>query len=302
MPEQWTDKFSFNTGAVFSASRSYFVLTDDALAQDQMEHAFFLHWDSGNWGSADVLWSSPSVTVVDQPKRQIVAIGEWGEVKVFGSGELFEEEVVDGESRPKERGTLRCVRTIGGVAYAVGMDRQVYRRDGEKKWTCIDATMRPKQEDGKVAGFEGIDGFDGQDIYTVGWRGVIWHFDGSTWKQEDSPTNIILTNVCCAGDGNVYACGRRGLLLRGRSGHGWEAIDHTETNQDFWGLAWYKGQLYVASNKRIYTLSDEALDPVDMGEDFAESCRHLRTGDGILVSIGAKDIMSFDGTTWTRID
>ena len=55
---------------------------------------------------------------------------------------------------------------------------------------------------------------------------------------KDSPTNLVLTAVCCAGDGNVYATGRRGLLLKGRK-NTWEVVKHDSTKLDLWGMAWY---------------------------------------------------------------
>ena len=39
-----------------------------------------------------------------------------------------------------------------------------------------------------------------------------------------------------------------------------------------------------------------------MGEDQAKACHRLTTGDGVMWSIGAKDLMCFDSTAWTRID
>src|SRR5438094_183460 len=121
MGGHWTDKFSFSTGAVFSKKRGYLVMTDDKLARDQVAHAFFVHWDNGKWGAVDAKWSSPSVTVVEHPKKQMVAIGELGQAKVAGGGDVHDEIIVDGEIKSEDRGTLRCVRSIEGKAYAAGM-------------------------------------------------------------------------------------------------------------------------------------------------------------------------------------
>jgi hypothetical protein len=182
------------------------------------------------------------------------------------------------------------------------MHRQAYRRDGAKKWTCIDESMRPPSGKGEVAGFEAVGGFSEKEIYAAGWDGMIWLYDGKKWKELDSPTNVILTNLCCAEDGNVYICGRKGMLLRGRKNK-WEIVKHESGEMDLWGLEWYSGKLYLASMRHVFILAkDDSLEKVRMGGDPAETAYHLSAADGIMWSIGAKDAMSFDGKTWTRID
>jgi hypothetical protein len=196
---------------------------------------------------------------------------------------------------------MRVVRAIEGRAYAAGMDRQVYRRDGKDQWSCIDQTMRPPKESDEVVGFEGIDGFAANDIYAAGWHGEIWHFDGKRWRSCDSPTNFPLTNLICGGDGQVYACGRLGLLLRGRDSD-WEVIEHDSTEEDLWGLAWYKDRLWVASMSQLYTLKKDKLIPVKFKERQPQTCYHLSTADVVLWSIGPKSVFAYNGKDWTQID
>ncbi|HEX5244275.1 MAG TPA: hypothetical protein VFW23_13515, partial [Tepidisphaeraceae bacterium] len=116
-----------------------------------------------------------------------------------------------------------------------------------------------------------------------------------------TPTNLILTRVVCGGDGNVYACGQVGTLIRGRKAK-WELIQHGATENDFWGLAWFGGSLYVATSKALYRLEGNALTRVPIGPDIPGSYYHLKSAYGELWSIGPKDVMLFDGKNWTRID
>ncbi len=301
MARFWTQDFSFNTGAARRRDLGYLILTDDELTEKGAAFSVLVTWHNGQWYQIQNKWGCPSICVVRHPKEQAVAIGEMGQAYVTGQKDDHEETVSDGKEKPENRGTLRCVRSIEGKAYAVGMDRQVYRRDDARRWTCIDQSMRPPQESEEVLGFEGIDGFSSKDIYAVGWEGEIWHYDGKTWEAIDSPTNTILTNVCCAGDGKVYACGRRGLLVRGR-GRDWEVVDHDTVKQDLWGLAWYRNALYLATTKSVYTLQGDDLKRVRMGDELARTCYHLSSADGVLWSVGAKDVLAFDGKTWKRID
>jgi len=295
--------FHVATGAVRRKDLAYMAIVNDKLAEQRKPNSFFMEWAAGTWGKAgDVKWSTVSMAVSRVPKEQMCAVGEHGEVKMYGSKDDHLEQIADGKISPKGRGTMRCVRAIEGRIYAAGMDRQVYRRDGENVWACLDESMRPPKDSEDVVGFESIDGFSAKDIYAVGWQGAIWRYDGKKWKQLDSPTNTILTGVCCAGDGNTYACGRRGLLLRGK-GNAWKLVEHEATKQDFWGVAWFGGKLYLSSLRQVFTLeAADELKPVDMEDDPAESAYHLSTADGTLWSIGQGDIMAFDGKAWSRIE
>jgi hypothetical protein len=230
----------------------------------------------------------------------MIAVGEHGDVAVLGSGERYEEKIFTKTDSPEKRGPIREVREIGGKAYAVGMDRQVYRRDGRSSWVCVDGNMRKAPATDVVFGFESIHGFSEQDMYAVGWQGEMWRYDGKAWKEIASPTNLLLTRVFCAPGGTVYACGQRGMLLRGSKSI-WEVVEHRSTQEDLWDLQWFEGKLYLSTTSLVYTLENDALVPVAMGDEVPEACYHLDAADGIMWSIGRKDIIQFDGKSWTRI-
>ena len=111
----------------------------------------------------------------------------------------------------------------------------------------------------------------------------------------------MLVDLCCGEDGHVYACGRNGVLVRGRADL-WETMELGGFSDDLWSLVWYKGKLYVATMDHVLTLAHGGLKPLSMGNDAARTCYDLVTGAGLMWSIGAKDVMSFDGKKWTRID
>ena len=296
----WADKFSFLRGRVASASVGFLALSDDSIDGREIPHSQLVFWQQGKWGNnGQVKFTVVAMSLCTHPLRQVVAIGPFGEVFLTGSSDSHEEHIQAGNDSPSRRGMLRSVRGIGGKAYAAGVQRQVYRRDGRDVWVAIDQDMRPQP--GHVVGFESIDGFAEDDIYAVGWGGEIWRFDGRSWHELVSPTNFILTDVCCAGDGNVYACGRVGMLVVGRNG-AWRVIEHESTSEDIWSLAWFKGYLYAATYRGLFRLEAERLVPVVMGADVPRTYFTLSAMQDLMWSIGAKDVMAFDGSSWIRID
>jgi hypothetical protein len=301
MPGVWTDAYSFVTGAVRHPGLSVLALVKDATNEKMIDHTFFFEWDRGEWvGSETALpWGVVRMTVCTDPIEQVLALGEDGQVWCCGSGDVHEEIIRTTNSDPRRRGPLRGIRAIAGRAYAVGMDRQAYRRDGASMWAAVDDGARPGS--GQVVGFEAVDGFAENEIYAVGWDGEIWVYNGAIWSEVNSPTNLVLSDVCCAGDGVVYACCRRGGLLRGR-GQYWEMPVSDSTIGDIWNLAWYKDELYFSTIRWVYRLNGDEAVPVDFGSESPTTCFHLSARDGVLWSIGAKDVLAFDGNTWSRID
>lgn len=299
----WTDLFSFAIGAVRSKDIGYLVLSNDEMSHKKIRYSGFVQWHAGEWADGGhTEWLTAGIAIAKQPLEQMIAVSEFGKVLLLGSGDRHEEEIGSSKNSPKDRGPLRGVRNIEGNIYVVGMDRQVYRRDGVNLWSSIDKGARPTVANDEVVGFESIDGFKERDMYAVGWEGEIWRYNGKIWTQIDSPTNFILVDVCCGGDSKVYACGRRGLLLRGKDDQ-WGIIEHESITDDIWSLAWFREKLYLSTMNAVYTLDkNDQLKKVNMGKDVPETCFNLSTADGVLWSIGAKDVMSFDGKKWMRID
>jgi len=303
MAGHWTTDYSFNTGAIRRRDFGYLAASADAHIKKRVARSVIMACSKGKFGPAELADRCVGVAVARHPIEQGVFVGEAGNVFAMGSNDQHAEVIGAGKSSPKIRGPLRCARAIEGKVYAAGMDRQVYVRQDRDEWIALDHGARRRKGDKAVIGFEGIDGFRADALYAVGWNGEIWRFGGKRWSRVGSPTDRVLTNVCCAGDGNVYACGRDGVLVRGRGGEDEDCrIIAPKTKEDLWGLAWYRDRLYVASLRAVYTLDGDALKVVDFGADVPATCHHLAAGDGKLWSIGPKDVMEFDGKKWCRID
>jgi hypothetical protein len=300
--KQYFQGFSITTGVVSYRDLGWLLATKDDLVADDIPHTRIYQLDRGSWGGWDLNWTAGSATICHLPERRFLALGDIGVVKVIGGGRETEEEIGSGDSSPRTRGPLREVRSIAaGKAYAVGTCRQAYRRDAPGVWTCIDQTAQAPVEDITDTSFESIDGFSETDIYTVGWEGEIWHYNGQQWNEIESPTNLSLYKVLCAGDGYVYACGQVGTLMQGR-GPEWKIIAQDNTHEDLWGLEWFNNRLYLSSTHLLYELDGDELQLVDFGsEPPPATCYHLSAADGIMWSIGAKDVMEFDGQVWSTV-
>lgn len=293
---------TFVHGVAARGGRGFFVLIDDEMSAERIRHSILADLSDGKFSVIENTgWHSAGLALLTDPHEQAVAVGEGGMAVVFSAdGSATEENIAPTDLGPRNRGPIRGVRAVDGRIYAVGMDRQVYVRVGASDWRPLQAGLSGTPR-GTTSGFESTDGYAQSELYAVGWDGEIWEFNGIGWVQRASPTNLVLTGVCCGEDGIVYACGRRGLLISGRHAT-WSVIDQSEITDDIWGLAWFAGRLFLSTFAGVYSMQDGLIELVDMGADQPETYYELTVSSGELWSIGAKDVMRFDGTTWSRVD
>ncbi|HYP84232.1 hypothetical protein [Variovorax sp.] len=294
MSKRVADEREFVRGAAYMGELVYVITKVKSLREQDIAHTSLVGVYKGAWGDAfNTTWDSTALAFARRAPEKAVLIGEDGEVATYGKGQRTDESI-----RPAPV-MIRNARTIEGDVYACGAKRQVYRRTGEHQWLDISA---PRAAQTEALGFEAIDGYGHDDIYAAGWAGEIWHYDGQAWRSCDSPTNVILTAVCCAGDGVVYAAGQGGVMVRGR-GDAWETIAwEDEVTIDMWDLCWFQDTLYVAGSTALFTLAQDRLVPVDMGGIGPVSCFSLSTAQGVLWSVGKANVVAFDGATWQRFD
>lgn len=294
------DDLNILTGVVRYHDLAYLLTTQQDLSSEKIPNTIYIEIDQSDLGSDILNWNACSIAVCKIPLEQAILLGETGYISVYGSKHEEHELSIFSSLKQPSRGPMREIRGIAkGYAYAVGTHRQAYKRINANQWICIDQTAQDNSIDMTEKSFESIDGFSEEDIYTVGWDGEIWHFDGNTWTQKDSPTNLALYKVKCAEDGFVYACGQVGTLLKGRDNQ-WEIIEQDITSEDFWGVEYFNQKAYFSTLTGIYEFHSNSLKKVNYGETLPPfSCYHLSAADGILWSIGARNVYEFDGQQWT---
>ena len=294
MSEPVSKSREFVRGAARFGDLVYVISQMKSLNEKGIDHVSLVGIDGGDWGDAfNTTWIATAIAVARAPAEKVVLIGEDGDVATYVGGKRENEAI---SPQPV---MIRHAREIGGDVYACGSKRQVFRRIGEKQWRDMSA---PRAAQTEAIGFEGIDGYADNEVYASGWAGEIWRYDGATWTACASPTNVILTALCCAGDGNVYTCGQGGVLVRGRNDVWAPVVWEDEVTLDLWDVCWFNDKLYVATMFALFTLDGNRLLPVDFGDMGPVTCYNLTTAEGVLWSIGKADVASFDGMTWTKYD
>jgi len=232
-------------------------------------------------------------------ESQIFVAGRLGFIGIIDKNRVI-EETIEG---PQSQGFIRDLRVIGHHLYATGMGRQVYRRLGPAEWGSFDHGLVNISTDYlDITGFNAIDGASEEDIYAVGFDGEIWRCVSGEWRQVASPTNLILERVRTLKPDLVYAAGQGGILLRGHD-EVWEVIHQTETDEDFWGLEWFRDRLYLSTDSGLFRLNDrDELESVDLGLGGPRTYSQLHANNGALWSFGPKHLSwTEDGGTWNDV-
>lgn len=285
------------TGVVRRADLGFLLAGDPAKEDAEEPHVAIFKWKAGQLARVDAKFNANTNCILEHPEYGVLRMSSSGAYSLETKAGVSQGNIFNNSSpqpRTKRYGDIRSVASVLGKAYAVGGTGWAFRLDNLATWKLIDRGL-PTTFD-----IESIDGFGDSDLYAAGYRGEVWHFDGRTWSKCDTPTNTNLNTVLCAADGVVYVAGRSGFLMRGRDDV-WEIIDHQVVADDIWDLAWFAGAVYASTLSAVYRLEADNLTVAPFGRDAPKSCYHLSIAPGVMWSIGARDVMAFDGTHWTRV-
>jgi hypothetical protein len=294
---------SFLSGCAPLADFMFFSKEADELVSEDQSNSSFFSYDEDEkedpFRKYDVStsWVAIAMTTIKPIStglREVIALapdGEYWELEPLSTNEFTGVIKVT-------RGAIRSLTVIDDIVYGCGMARTVLKRERRDNWIEFGP---PDSQSSAVIGFEDLSGFNGSDIYAVGWGGEIWHFNGKNWSQIDSPVSSILTAVCSAEDGFVYAVGHDGVMLKGRD-DSWTVVE-TGRKENLMDVQFYAGQVYVATNFDILKLTEHGLELDDgfPANDRPSTCLHLlKAADG-LFSMGTKDLWRKKTSDWQRI-
>lgn len=233
------------------------------------------------------------------PTEQFVGVDMSGSVYALGSGDRgVEDKLVRWYEGGPKRGGIDRLKTIDGYVYASGGARTVLRRDGKNNWHGF--TKDIPDNDEAAQGFEDIDGFNENDIYCVGGKGDVWHYDGRIWKQLAFPSNMYLWSVCCAGDGYVYIGAQEGNVFKGK-GDEWKRIHKAHMTLPIKDMVWHQGKVWCTSDYGLWEIENDKLTDSTAPAEVRACAGNLSVADGVMLIAGMFGAAFHDGKEWQML-
>jgi len=322
--EQELTRITISDGYVIDNNYLMLLEYPDAIDPHSIDYSILRYFDDAafgeeKWGYHDLDWHVVGLCVWrNSPfgRRAYVALSEQGhiEIEVAGGEQIIEEHIPDAglhEEWSRDYGYVDRVREIAGRLYVCGTNRQVYRRSDAGQWEHFDnGILVPEAKDlaelhsRRLKGLMDIAGLSEQSIYTAGYDGEVFYHDGTHWSQVESGVDEDLFKIKIVSEDDVYIIGANGTLLRGNHRDGFKNLSSVEDNQRFTGIEIFNGALFLASNLGMFTYDPVAQKilpyKTNLTPDLVD-CHVLEARDGIMWSIGFKDLARFDGAQWERI-
>lgn len=286
-----------NLSAV-SSDIFYLRATSRAHDEEGADMTLMLRFMNGNWANFEIDAPTVAHCAFESNGRHVFSLTPFGDVHVASPGGFSWEKIDPNEaSSPNRLRHMRDLKQVGDSLFAVGMGRMAYERSADGAWHQIDDGMRNLVGSGLLC----VNGCDREHVYACGMGGEIWHYDGSGWTPVDSPTNLKLEQVIVSSPSDVVLAGAKGVVIKGDGKH-WKALNPTESRSTLWGLARFGDKVYAADNGHVYVIDGDDLVPIVLPFEGSVSAGRLQAKDGVLWSIGERDLLSFDGSSWTRLD
>ncbi|MDO6469965.1 hypothetical protein Q8W30_17750 [Neptunomonas phycophila] len=268
------------------------ICTYDFLKQKNDEPPF---WSSRKWGRNSFFNSR----LVNLNPSEYLAIDDAGSVFYGGLGENKRVE----QKLPKHL-RIENISKVGEQVYGVGFGRIITKRIGPDHWELMTESIQDSTA--KNTGFYDLDGFDENDLYAVGGKNDIWHFDGEDWSPVDVVDAPFLPMcVCCAEDGYVYIGGAWGMIARGR-GDEWETYMPESRVDKFSSVVSYQGRIFFGNESRVYVMPHNAQTLEYKEYDFegqisSLGARRMDVGHGLMMFASLSRVALYDGVQWKMI-
>jgi hypothetical protein len=227
-------------------------------------------------------------------------VGKHGEVwRVKSLADIKKDQLPDsGVLGARRLGPPKLIRRIGGHLYVCGYAGQCYTLQGDR-WVHMDDGLAEPQGTGTSIRLEGMHGTAPDDIYVVGSRGLLAHWDGRQWAKVPLMTDAWLAGVRCLARDNIMAVGDNGVIVHG-DGQRWTVSQIPGYEQSpLADVEVFNGRVYVAAvGQLLVNTKDGGWDVVKHHLDKKIEFFRLTVGDGRLWAMGSKRISSFDGRQW----
>ncbi|MFZ6675227.1 hypothetical protein [Undibacterium sp. Xuan67W] len=314
---------SFYDGCVIARDRIWLCGKLDFLEYDDYSHSRSYSFGNNTWGGEDLPYMTTSVCVY-RPKdpipaeRAMCTLAEMAGCVHFywAKGVKRGIEMLPGAEEDGGLLHLQQIIQIGDDLYVVGSSSQVYRRH-QNVWQIFNQGLEETPTEvfvkqGKSLSeavslsqktssmLHSIDGSDFNNLFAVGFGGIICHRGDGSWKQLEQVTNANLHRVKYVDENTVYAVGDKGILLKGNA-KGFHAIK-TGINDDLWGLEWFNNKLYIGTKQKgLYEFDGKNCHKVMSTPKKDFECHTLNAYDGQLLALGSKDIFLTDDCVKWRV-
>jgi hypothetical protein len=284
-----TDTFSLRTAAADADDALLLLASCDEIAEDHT--CLFLIENDAIVDKRIVPWQSSGI--VNLGPKHFLVFGDDGHYLLYDAGQLRQGFLWNETEGPHKHGVMRAGCANGEQVCWVGLDRRGAVRNRQGRWT--------QMSEGLAGDYEGAVAMPDGSFLAYGWHGLVARTEGARWTAIAMPTNVIVTNGCVCPDGRAVLVGQNGVVLRG-GGDSWEVLVADETNQDFWGVAWFEGKLHLSTMQFIYQVTDDdALALVQFTDGLPETYCHLIAGAKQLWSIGNKSLVARLGGVWRNV-
>jgi hypothetical protein len=266
------------------------------------------------WSSHDLPFRVVSLAKHVEPggaAPTLHALSEEGDVEILGDRGRVVERIpgagLYGRTSTRH-GYVASIRSLGQRLYVCGDGGQVYRRLSPGPWERMDEGLLQPRGERDLLLLSAIGGPREDDLYAAGEvRGRVarlFHWDGARWSPVPLPPAGGITSIEVQAEDRVWLAGVRGALLVGDHRTGFVSLTSHRSSQSFRAVTRYRDTLYLASNHGLFRYDEEARRVVRARTDLAQELDDLHTVehvDGVLWCVGAREIASFDGETWARL-
>ncbi len=297
-----TEPVYFIDGCIIKENYIYIASKIKSIDHNEYDHSrlFFLY--DKQWFHHDLNWDIVSVCLKLANKnepRKYCALSSQGEIE-FQHPDNIDIENISDAGTFNGLGAVKQIKQIGDHLYVCGDQGQVYKREAPNQWVHFDKGILNRKISASATDLNSIDGIDEENIYTVGFNGKIFFLSGEKWQELDSPTNMHLERVKCVSKNEVYICGNNGTLLLGNK-NGFKDISDTYVSDNFWGIEYFQGKIYLSSLNGLFVLDDKGIVQIKTGLEPEIKGYRLHANDGVLWSFGVDDLAFFDGKNWQRV-
>ncbi len=239
------------------------------------------------------------------PLSQFVCVSAEGSVYAVGSGiKGKEKKISDGwiNGDGPNRFAVYRAKMLFGYTYVCGPRGGMARRIAPDRWEYLGHTF-PDTNDIETLDnqrFLDIDGFSENDMYAVGGKGMVWHYDGKSWTQITFPTNMYLSSVCCGADGEVYIGAQSGSVFKGRN-YRWNQIVWGGLATPFKDMVWFQDRIWATSDYGIWTIKGDRIEQPLIPAEVGACSGSMAVGDGVLLVAGEGGAAFHNGTLWQSL-